>query len=361
MYLDPVNTTALSLSEKDREECKTVARCATNWDKWINHFYARFLPWDSLYHAYADIYEKNCSYVDYFFRENHFDVINVPTALHKRGGIYHYICRKRQIRITSEDGLAEGTVTISANGAAGCNMDTPRLIEGWLDEEREPADLLERAASMWEKRKNMTATVSAEADTAEYRKVMERNGYAYTSFQPSWKETHQIYDVVIPLNCKCDGGALVANSLFGSLEQWVEQVLDYIINTLGKSVLVREHPSGRVESSEHSCTELYASSPEILERYRDNKLFHYVRSYEELNLYQYMETCKVVLPWTSTVGLEAALMRKNVLVHTDVYYRNSDFVLSPQNCEEYFEMLGNCLSVCQLFIRNKPFITGQAD
>lgn len=57
-----------------------------------------------------------------------------------------------------------------------------------------------------------------------------------------------------------------------------------------------------------------------------------------------METCKVVLPWTSTVGLEAALMRKNVLVHTNVYYQNSDFVLSPQNGNEYFEMLENCLA-----------------
>ncbi len=344
MYLEPVSSSALPLSEKDKEECKTVARCATNWDKWINHFYARFLRWDSLYHTYAGIYEKNFSFIDTFFNENHFDVINVPTALHKRGGIYQYICRKRQIRITSEDGLAEGTVTISANGAAGCNMDTPRLIEEWLDPQKEPADLLERAVSMWNKRKELTATVSAEADTAEYRKVMEKNGYAYTSFQPSRKETDRSYDVVIPLNCKCDGGALVADSLFGSLEEWIEEVLDFIINKLGKSVLVREHPSGRVESPVHSCTELYATNPEILERYKDNNLFHYVRSYEEINLYQYMETCKVVLPWTSTVGLEAALMRKNVLVHTNVYYQNSDFVLSPQNGNEYFEMLESCLA-----------------
>ena len=91
MYLEPVSASALPLSEKDKEECKTVARCATNWDKWINHFYARFLRWDSLYHTYAGIYEKNFSFIDSFFSENHFDVINVPTALHKRGGIYQYI------------------------------------------------------------------------------------------------------------------------------------------------------------------------------------------------------------------------------------------------------------------------------
>lgn len=344
VYIDDADTVDNVLSGKDEKECERIAKYSTNWDKWINHYYAAFLSEELLNNSYAQIYKKNFLYIDLFFERNHFDVINVPTALHKRGGVYHYICRKRNIRITSEDGLAEGTVTISANGAAGCNMDTPRLIEEWLDEGKEDKDVMERAALMWKKRKDMTATVSAEADVAQYRKVMEKKGYAYTSFQSPRKEAEQIYDVVIPLNCKCDGGALVAVSLFGSVEQWIEKTLDFVINKLGKSVLVREHPSGRVEAPTHSCTELYATNPEILERFKGNKLFHYVRSYEEINLYQYMETCKVVLPWTSTVGLEAAIMKKNVLVHTDVYYRNTDFVLSPHSCEEYFEMLEKCLS-----------------
>lgn len=353
MYLNSLGIDNNALSENDEMECEKIAKCAANWDKWINHYYAEFLSWDSLYNTYAGIYKKNLPHIERFFKINHFDVINVPTALHKRGGVYHYICKKQHIRITSEDGLAEGTVTISANGAAGCNMDTPRLIEKWLDEEKEEEDIIERATAMWKKRKEMTATVSAQADSAEYRKVMEKKGYAYTSFQPPRKKTQQTYDVIMPLNCKCDGGALIATSLFGSLEQWVDKTLNFVINKLGRSVLVREHPSARTEAPKHSCTELYATNPEILDRYKDNELFHYVRSYEEINLYQYMETCKVVLPWTSTVGLEAALMKKNVLVHTDVYYKNTDFVLSPHSCEEYFEMLEKCLSTNKWQVANE--------
>lgn len=342
VYINDVESLGDRLSSDDIRVCEKTARCAVNWDKWINHYYAKFLSWNNLYENYVKIYKHNLPVLNSFFEKNHFHVINVPTALHKRGGIYHYLCKKQHIRIASEDGLAEGTVTISANGAAGCNMDTPRLIEEWLTEEKEPDDILERAASMWEKRKGLTATVCAEADVAQYRKVMENKGYAYTSFQSPRTETSQTFDVVIPLNCRCDGGALVADSIFGSLEQWIDKTLDFIINKLKKSVLIREHPSARVESNTHSCTELYVTNPEILERYKNNPLFRYVKSFEEINLYQCMESCKVVLPWSSTVGLEAALMKKNVLVHTDVYYRNTDFVLSPRSCHEYFEILKRC-------------------
>lgn len=338
MYIDPVGE--YKISEQDAEKCEKIAEYGASWSKWHKGYYGRFYSWEFLKNQYARNFKKNFSYIDDFFQKNHFDVINASTALHKRAGIFNYAAEKRNIRVTSQDAYDKASMLVCTNGPASCGMDTPRIFEEkWIKEDEED-EIMKYAVQMWEKRRNLTISTKAEdLNLDNYKDIIRTKGYAYTGFQPPRSEIRRSYDVIIPLNIRCDGAALMAETVFGSLEQWLIQTLDFVINKLGKSVLLREHPAGRYHPDYYTCTEIYAAHPEILEPYEDSDLLLYVKSDEDVNLYQYIEQCKIVIPWTSTTGIEAGIMKKDVLVHTDVFYRDSKFVKCVHSVDEYFDYL----------------------
>lgn len=338
VFIEPIGEH--KISKQDAEKCEKIAEYSANWSRWHKAYYGQFHSWKFLKDQYADIFKRNFSYIDSFFEKNHFDVINASTALHKRAGIFNYVAEKRNIRVTSQDAFDKESMLVCTNGPASCGGDTSRVFEEkWIKEE-EKDEILKNASKMWEKRRGLTITIQKDdLNLNSYKDMMRTKGYAYTVLQGPRSEIKRFYDVIIPLNIRCDGAALMAKTIFGSFEQWLIQTLDFVINKLGKSVLLREHPATRCHPDYYTCTEIYAAHPEILEPYKDSDLLFYVKSDEDVNLYQYIEQCKIVIPWTSTTGVEAGIMKKDVLVHTDVYYKNSKFVKCAHSVDEYFDCL----------------------
>lgn len=332
-----------AISAQDTKKCERIAECGANWSTWHRSYYGRFIPVELLQKELSKIFKRNLPYIDAFFEENHFDVINASTALHKRAGIFNYVAEKKNIRVASEDGYDKESMLICANGPASCAMDIPRVFEeNWIKETKEER-IRKKAVQMWEKRRRLTiSTNEEELNLDVYRKSVREKGYAYMAFQSPCTVVERSYDVVIPLNIRCDGEALIAETIFGSFEQWLIQTLDFVINKLGKSVLIREHPSTRYHK-DYKSTEICDLYPEILDPYKGNDLLLYMKSDEDLNLYQYMERCKIVIPWTSTAGMEAGIMKKDVLVHTDVFYKDGNFVKRAYSRAEYFDFLSKSL------------------
>lgn len=341
MYIDYSGN--YEISEQDAEKCEKIAEYAADWSTWHRNYNGKYIPVALLQKKLSEIYKKNLPYIDAFFEQNHFDVINPSTALHKRGGIFNYIAERRNIRVSSQDGYDKESMLISPSGPACCGTDIPRVfVEGWI-KEAEEEEIIKRAVRMWEKRKGLTiSTKEEDFNLTRYRELVRTKGRACMGLQTPRAAMERSYDVVIPLNIKCDGEALVAETVFGSLKEWLTQTLDFVINKLGKSVLLREHPALRYHKGYRS-TEIYDAYPEILEPYKDNDMLLYVRSDEDLNLYQYMERCKVVLPWTSTSGMEAGIMKKDVVVHTNVFYKNAGFVQCAHSVNEYFDFVKKSL------------------
>lgn len=245
------------------------------------------------------------------------------------------------MRVSSQDGIM-GQTLISPNGPASYSEDIPQFFEDMWEGIENKEDIMDRAAKMWEKRRGASAE-SSDMSFDEYYKIRKEKGYENISFQAPQTEIEQTYDVIIPLNLTNDGAALGIVTVFDDMKQWLEKTLDHVINKLNGTVLIREHPSGKIQPPYMANMELYTVYPEILEPYKENKSLRYVKSGEKINLYQYMEQCKVLIPWTSTVGVEAGIMGKNVLVHTEAYYRNAAFVSRAHTQEEYFESLERCV------------------
>lgn len=254
------------------------------------------------------------------------------------------------MRVSSQDGQS-GLTLISANGPGSYGEDLPDFLEKMWEDLPDKKKIMNRAARMWKKRR-LASEVSG-MSWEEYWKVRKEKGYENVSFQAPQEELEQTYDVVIPLNIMNDGAALGVHTIFEDAEEWLEKTLDYVIHELNGTVLIREHPAWRYQPSYIVNLELYNSCPEILEAYKGNKSLRYVKSEEEINLYQYMEQCKVVIPWTSTVGIEAGLMEKNVLVHTDANYRKAAFASQVHTQKEYFENLKRCIVGGEFLVKDK--------
>lgn len=338
LYIEPVEGVKLSL--EDEQECERIAAYSVNWSKWQNLWNSRFRTFEAVYNDFATIFKRNLAYIDAFFDKNHFDTINAATALHKMAGVYYYAAKKRNIRVSSQDGVM-GSTSICANGPTSyCNDDISSFLKMLDDDPRNRQEIMNRAVMMWEKRKG--AYITKDMSNDKYYKEL-KGGYNNICFQAPKTKIKHTYDVIIPLNVRNDGAALGTFTIFKDQKNWLEKTLEYLFQELNATVLIREHPTNSILPSFMANTELYSFCPKILEKYAGNKLLRYVRSEEKINLYQYIEQCKVVIPWTSTVGVEAGLMGKNVLVHTDVYYCNAAFASRVHTEEEYFEYLKKCI------------------
>lgn len=153
-------------------------------------------------------------------------------------------------------------------------------------------------------------------------------------------ETTDGFDVLLPLNLRWDAAALGAEKAFPSSTDWLRAVLSWIREEGHLSVCLREHPAGRMAGG--------ASSDDvgpIVEEFRDlaPRLRHY-RPEDAVNTYSLISRARVVLPYTSTVGIEAALMGRPVITHTTVYYRNMGFGWNAETAEEYFRLINEAVT-----------------
>jgi hypothetical protein len=64
---------------------------------------------------------------------------------------------------------------------------------------------------------------------------------------------------------------------------------------------------------------------------------------EPVSTYDLIRAAKVVLPHTSTVGVEAALLGRPVILSARVYYDCFSFVRRPATREAFFALLGQAL------------------
>lgn len=349
LYIDPVGDTMLSL--EDERECERIAEYSVRWSKWYNDWNSRFRSEKLIQNDFEEIFKRNLSYINTFFEKNHFDTINAMTALHKIAGVYYYAGRKRNIRVSSQDGIMGSTV-ISTDGPVSYGGDIPRFFEKMWGRITNKKEIMDRAVKMWEKRRGASIKLS-DISYSDYVKGKKEIGYDKISFQAEQEGNIQQYDVIIPLNLPSDGAALGVTTIFNDMKQWLKKTLNYVINTLDGTVLIREHPSGKILPPFMANSEVYTIYPDILEPYKGNSKLRYVKSEEEINLYQYIEQCKVLIPWTSTVGVEAGIMGKNVLIHTNVYYQNTAFVMRAHTEEEYFEKLKTCVTGGELLVEDK--------
>ncbi|BCN32518.1 capsular polysaccharide export protein, LipB/KpsS family [Anaeromicropila herbilytica] len=269
---------------------------------------------------FFEVFYQNLKCIKFFFKHNKFDSINVSTGLHYHRWMYLWVGKQKGFRASNYDGPGQIKTSYATNEPNGHSYDVAKVInEKWFTEEEE-YKIIQLAKESFLIRKKST---------------LENGGYNFQKVERS-KELDRDYEVFIPLNVMWDAAALGLEDVFTSTEEWLVETLDYLLKNSNVNIMIREHPA------QHSLYKDYNNpSYESLlqDNFGKNPRIYYVRSEEEINSYQMISKAKVVLPISSTIGVEAVLLNKKVIVHTNCYYSRLSFVDKAKSKNEYYQMI----------------------
>ncbi|MNS01494.1 Maltose O-acetyltransferase [compost metagenome] len=271
--------------------------------------------------------ERNHRKVKGLLASQRFDHLIVPGGVYGNTGLFLWEAQSHGVRATTYDaGLGE--MFLGMSSPAAHLMDMRDFVKSLLEQpiKREVVDSLALLAQAeYQARRSAT-------DNVEYQTVASTGGWGG-------------YDVIIPLNINFDTAVLDKHSVFSSRSAWVEETVGFILEHTQATVAVREHPAQRIYRSGAHLERA------LTQRFGAHSRFRFIGCDERVNTYDMLEEAKVVLPFSSTVGIEAAAMGKYVLVESNAYYADLPFVERARSKQEYFAKIRAALEVAPVLPR----------
>jgi capsule polysaccharide export protein KpsC/LpsZ len=121
------------------------------------------------------------------------------------------------------------------------------------------------------------------------------------------------------------------------MAEWISRTVQYFIGRPDVQLVIRVHP-GEVLTHGQSMADVVQ---QVLPRLPDN--IRLIRASDEINTYDLIEVADVGLVYTTTVGLEMAMMGLPVVVAGQTHYRERGFTYDPDSWVTYFKLLGHIL------------------
>ncbi len=264
--------------------------------------------------------ERNSEKIKSFFKSENVSQLVFPGGVYGNSGMYYHFLNNKKNAITFDSGL--NRTLLCVNGITGYQADVPVCIkdEIFVNLSNKDFDLIEEIA----------------ISELNQRKFGE--DFYSTQVVPYDDSNKFDFDIVIPLNITWDLPALGKHVLFENDFDWVIETVKYILENTSAKVAVRQHPHERRHSS---GLDFYYKISKI---FSENNRFRFFKCDEDLNTYSLINSCKIVLPYVSTIGIEAALMNKKVIMESDSYYSNYSFVEKATTKNDYFLKIKNCLN-----------------
>lgn len=318
LYIDPDKRE--ELSDEDRHRLTYLAGKMIMWlDSWKDNTFLS--QSDNRLQVAEDILYRNFESIKAFFKQYPFDTINVYTGIHKHRCLYFYISELYAIRMSTYDGNSEGPIVYATSGIASHSGDVARLLlENWFTDKE--LDVL-----YWLAQKEFAKRINSTYQDMGYNYQLVGRDSSIKTF----------YDIIIPLNVTWDAAALALDDLFSDTITWILETVRYIMENTDATVMIREHP-GQMQLKGYNHIDLSGQLHE-LDKYGKRVCLY--KASDKINSYQYIERCKVVLPYSSTIGLESVALGKKIVVHTNCYYSVFEFANRCENKEEYFSKIKN--------------------
>ena len=247
------------------------------------------------------------------------DHVLLPGGIYSTSGLTRLLAAQLGIRTACYDSGA-GSLTLATDAIAGHCMDLAKIF----DPEYEPY-----VREHWE-----DALRLARKEFDLRKAARDRRTYQVSAYR-GWDGTP--FDIVLPMNVFDDSAALGRNRYFKDAREWILETVGFVLDRTRASIVVREHPGARRLSRPNHFGQL------VQERFGGESRFRFVGCREEVNTYALIEGARLVLPHSSTVGVEAAMMGKQVLLDTGVYYGGLGFVERGNSKEDYFLKLKSLL------------------
>lgn len=302
------------LDEEDLEELKKLSNINT-----ISKYRKIFFDEE------CKIYEKECfkvlkdnmKQVKMLFQKYEIKKILSFTGIHRKTGLYTWYAKKNKIKVLSYDAWISDILITTDGICTHFNHIEKIVMENRLDEK-----LLKKCIKFSEENFNKRLNTSNDIDLYVYQKTRYNENI-----------NKEKYDIVIPLNISWDAGALGYESTFKSMQDWLIETIEYILKDTDKTVVVRQHPAERFLNSGEDIKTV------LQKKFSNSEKFKYISSDDDINTYNLIKNSKLVLPYTSTIGIESVLLKKPVIMATYNYYANSSFVRKAKSKEEYFSLI----------------------
>ena len=238
-------------------------------------------------------------------------IIVLPGGICANTGLFfEYSKLKKDIRIASYDDASVSHIFFSPNGIATHLRGVNATFELFLANEK-----LRRKAYAWSEQ--------------EMSKRRER-GTNHVRLKDH-------YDVVILLNIEWDSAALMVGEVYDTALGWLASTLKYLKENYSVKIAVRQHPHEALCDKENIWEKWF------VENYGSDENVRFISACEEINTYELIANSRIVLPWSSTAGIEAAIIGKPVVMHTNAYYCDSSFVQRCKTENEYFDCISRLL------------------
>lgn len=317
MYIDDKEES--SLSEKDIEMTKKYAPVVVRWlDSRRDEV---FLPnaADRINKA-QELLEYTMKKIKYFFQNNKFNTISVYTGIHRHRCVYTYVGKLYNLRVSTYDGDLRKIISYDTDGVSNHAYDVIKMVNGSYFSKEEKKAIVQLAKNNFEERSK--------------KSIKDKNPF-YQFQLVGRNENAEKFDIIIPLNIRWDSSTLGKDVLFKNDTEWLRETLEFIINDTNATVMLREHPA-QCRYTEFLFADL-EKELDILKEHSERIKFY--KADALINTYDYISKCKIVLPYTSTMGIEALFMRKNVITHTNVYYAELGLARKPKSKEDYFKAI----------------------
>jgi hypothetical protein len=243
------------------------------------------------------------------------DWIFVPGGVFSTSAMYLAGAKIAGIRAGTFDS-DEGLLFISTNEVATHHADiraSDLLFKAWLQKNPPASEIVETAVAS--ELFNRTQSL----DSWGFQVVPTRGTEAFKC------------DVLVPLNLRWDTAALSRERLFSNVRAWIESIVRWAVKHPEWQVCFRQHPCER-----HS----FARGSDDMEGWvallaGASSNIRFVKATDEVNTYDLLKSCKVLVPYTSTMGLEACLLGIPSILSTECYYHGYGFTQAPVTESEF--------------------------
>jgi len=277
--------------------------------------------------------EENAPKLKTLYSHHTFDHCVHQSFVNNNGGLHRWFGANNGIRMSCLD-VCLGAGLVGLNHVAGYHTDLPPLLtpgRTYLFH-----DPIERDLAISEAQK--------EVALRQQGKDMRKSQIVSLDANPLIDDV----DVVMPLNIFWDAAALYRNRFFETPYHWLMETIDFILKHTKAKLAVRQHPHERAFAAYGTGSSLGAS---LKQTFGHDPRFMFFSCDDRINTYRLLEKAKVVLPYTSTVGIEAALMGKRVIIESCVYYGNQPFVRKAESKADYFKKIK---AACESAVTSSP-------
>jgi hypothetical protein len=261
----------------------------------------------------------HAQHVERAIAQKRYSWILVPGGVWSVSGVYWDICETLGIDLTTFDS-GQGLLCFQHGGPAAhfpdLNSSMQMLTEKCLENES-----VRRKVEEW----------------VDKRLSIRRRGEDEFRLQPQGDTSVQKpADIVVPLNYRLDTAAMCRQKLFPSVNAWMHALVNWVQSRPDISIVFRQHPCEKIPA--YRSKEDYSW---ISERSASN--IRFIAAEDSVNTYDLLAGCRVVLPYSSRVGIEGGVFGKSVVLAAHTYYERMAFVQIADSKEEYFDLIATSL------------------